>query len=230
MEALGINLPGLITQIVSFVILFAILYKLLYNPILNMLDQRSNKIKDGLETAERVRAEAEEERLKLRDELESDRADRERVMATARERAEQFREEEFDKALEGLPVIISNNLEQKTSVMIKLGKVKGNKMVDMMLSNTKLEDRGVRFVSDELNISYKNAEKLLKTALDRGVDVVGGIPHFERTMEEGKNLNDNINIGMKNKLNQLFKKFSLILSALLGLFLLIYILVLILLV
>jgi len=31
-----------------------------------------------------------------------------------------------------------------------------------------------------------NAEELLKTALDRGVDVVGGIPHFERTMEEGK--------------------------------------------
>ena len=28
--------------------------------------------------------------------------------------------------------------------------------------------------------------KLLETALDRGVDVVGGIPHFERTMEEGK--------------------------------------------
>lgn len=28
--------------------------------------------------------------------------------------------------------------------------------------------------------------KLLETALDRGVDVVGGIPHFERTMDEGK--------------------------------------------
>ena len=32
----------------------------------------------------------------------------------------------------------------------------------------------------------RDAEKLLKTALDRGVDVVGGIPHFERTREEGK--------------------------------------------
>jgi len=31
-----------------------------------------------------------------------------------------------------------------------------------------------------------NATELLKTALDRGVEVVGGIPHFERTMEEGK--------------------------------------------
>lgn len=32
----------------------------------------------------------------------------------------------------------------------------------------------------------KGAAKLMETALDRGVDVVGGIPHFERTMDEGK--------------------------------------------
>ncbi len=49
-----------------------------------------------------------------------------------------------------------------TTLMIKLGKVKGNKMVDMTLSNSKLIDRGVRFVSDELNITYSEAEKLLK--------------------------------------------------------------------
>ena len=48
-----------------------------------------------------------------------------------------------------------------TSLMIKLGRVKGNKMVDMALSNSKLIDRGVRFVSDELNIEYSEAEKLL---------------------------------------------------------------------
>ena len=48
-----------------------------------------------------------------------------------------------------------------TSLMIKLGRVKGNKMVDMALSNSKLIDRGVRFVSDELRIDYLEAEKLL---------------------------------------------------------------------
>lgn len=49
-----------------------------------------------------------------------------------------------------------------TSLMIKLGKVKGNKMVDMSLTNSKLIDRGIRFVSDELNISNKESEKLIK--------------------------------------------------------------------
>ena len=49
-----------------------------------------------------------------------------------------------------------------TSLMIKLGRVKGNKMVDMQLSNNKLVDRGTRMVADELNIDYDLAAELLK--------------------------------------------------------------------
>lgn len=49
-----------------------------------------------------------------------------------------------------------------TSVMIKLGRVKGNKMVDMQLSNDKLVDRGIRMLMGELNIDQVLAEKLLK--------------------------------------------------------------------
>lgn len=48
-----------------------------------------------------------------------------------------------------------------TAVMIKLGKVKGNKMVDMQLSNNKLVDRGTNMIVAELNIDYKQAHALL---------------------------------------------------------------------
>lgn len=48
-----------------------------------------------------------------------------------------------------------------TSVMIKLGRVVGNKMVDMQLSNDKLIDRGTKMVMEQLNISYENAHSLL---------------------------------------------------------------------
>lgn len=48
-----------------------------------------------------------------------------------------------------------------TSVMIKLGKVLGNKMVDMQLSNDKLTKRGVKMLMDELKIDKKLATKLL---------------------------------------------------------------------
>ena len=48
-----------------------------------------------------------------------------------------------------------------TSLMIRLGRVKGNKMVDMQLSNNKLVDRGVKMIMDETGVSYEEAEKLL---------------------------------------------------------------------
>jgi len=48
-----------------------------------------------------------------------------------------------------------------TSVMISLGRIKGNKMVDMQLSNNKLVKRGTRMLEKELNISEQKAKKLL---------------------------------------------------------------------
>lgn len=48
-----------------------------------------------------------------------------------------------------------------TSIMIKLGRVKGNKMIDMQLTNQKLVDRGSRMIMDELKLSYQESKRLL---------------------------------------------------------------------
>ncbi len=48
-----------------------------------------------------------------------------------------------------------------TTVMIRLGRVKGNKMVDMQLTNHKLVDRGTQMVMAELNIDHDQAADLL---------------------------------------------------------------------
>lgn len=61
-----------------------------------------------------------------------------------------------------------------TALMIKIGRVRGNKMVNMQLSNVKLVDRGVRYVAEGLDITYEEASQLLtkhgsvKAALDAG--------------------------------------------------------------
>jgi N-acetylmuramic acid 6-phosphate etherase len=49
-----------------------------------------------------------------------------------------------------------------TSVMIKLGHIKGNKMVDMQLSNDKLVDRGTRMIMESAQLDYNSAQELLK--------------------------------------------------------------------
>jgi len=49
-----------------------------------------------------------------------------------------------------------------TTLMIKLGRVKGNKMVDMQIKNRKLVERGIRFLMEELKIERPEAERLLQ--------------------------------------------------------------------
>ena len=49
-----------------------------------------------------------------------------------------------------------------TTTMIALGKVKGNKMVDMQLSNDKLIDRGIRMIMEEIPVTYETGAILLE--------------------------------------------------------------------
>lgn len=48
-----------------------------------------------------------------------------------------------------------------TTLMIKLGRIKGNKMVDMQLTNKKLVDRGSKMIMEETGIGYDEAKRLL---------------------------------------------------------------------
>ena len=64
-----------------------------------------------------------------------------------------------------------------TSVMIKMGRVKGNKMVNMQLSNQKLVDRGTRMVVEELGLPYDEAKRLLLMhgSVKKAVDAYNGV-------------------------------------------------------
>lgn len=63
-----------------------------------------------------------------------------------------------------------------TSVMIKLGRVRGNRMVNMQLTNAKLIDRGTRMVVDYLGLDYDEARRLLllNGSVSRAVDAYKG--------------------------------------------------------
>jgi N-acetylmuramic acid 6-phosphate etherase len=48
-----------------------------------------------------------------------------------------------------------------TTLMIRIGRIKGNKMIDLQLNNQKLIDRGIRIIMGELHIPYEEAQELL---------------------------------------------------------------------
>lgn len=98
MEQLGINLPGLIAQIVNFAVLLIILRMLLYKPILRMLDQRKERIREGLSSADRAAERAVEAEAEVQQQLAAGRAEGQALIAQAQQIAERLREERRSQA------------------------------------------------------------------------------------------------------------------------------------
>lgn len=108
-EALGLNLPQLIAQIANFFVLLVILRLTLYKPILKMLDERKQKIAEGLNAAEIARAEAAAAQANIQDQLLVARKDGQdivagaqaiatRIQAEAREQSNRDREVSLERA------------------------------------------------------------------------------------------------------------------------------------
>ena len=91
--ALGINLPQLIAQIANFVVLLLILRFTLYKPVLNMLDQRRERIAEGLGAAEQARAEASDAQSRIQEQLDEARGQGQDIVANAQQVAARIQDE-----------------------------------------------------------------------------------------------------------------------------------------
>jgi len=93
LEALGINLGYLISQIVNFTLLAVLLYFLAYKPILRMLDERSARIKQGLDDAEQASRRAAEMEKEFEQRLADARKEGQEIVAQATQMSEKARQE-----------------------------------------------------------------------------------------------------------------------------------------
>ena len=93
MDALGINLPGLIAQIINFTLLLGILYLVLYKPILRMLDQRSQRIQESLDAADRMQQESAQAEEEVKKQIDAAREEGRNIVGQATQVAERVRED-----------------------------------------------------------------------------------------------------------------------------------------
>ncbi|MEK7777087.1 MAG: F0F1 ATP synthase subunit B [Chloroflexota bacterium] len=98
MGQLGFHWPSLVVYLVNFTILLGILYAVGYKPILRMLDQRSQRIRESLEQAERLQKESAERQTAMERQLQEARREGQALIEQARQAAEQYREEERERA------------------------------------------------------------------------------------------------------------------------------------
>ena len=96
--SLGINGSALIAQLINVIILFGLLYLVAYKPIMRMLDERSNKIKESMENTEYIRQQAERAEEEAAKRIEEAAKEGQEAIARAMRTGEEVRQEAQQKA------------------------------------------------------------------------------------------------------------------------------------
>ena len=98
LETLGIHFPSLLIYLINFLLVLGILYAFAYKPILRLMDQRADRIRESLEASARAREEAASSQEAIQAEIVEARREGQRLMDQARETVERYRGEEMDRA------------------------------------------------------------------------------------------------------------------------------------
>ena len=165
MADLGLNYPSLIVFLVNFGILLVILYMFAYKPLLRLMDQRTDKIREGLEAAETARDEMAKSQADTQRALNEARIEGQRLIEQAREMAERYRSDEHDRARQEAEALIERARE------------------DIVRER----DAAVQEVRSQFaDLAIAAAERVIERSLDRDAhsQLIASV------LEEGSNLGD----------------------------------------
>ncbi len=107
MAELGINLPSLLTQVVTFIILFGLLYLVAYKPIMRMLDERSRRVKESMEQTEHIKQQAEQAEEETRKRIDAAGKEGQEMVARAVRTGEELRRQAQAEAKQDGEAIIA---------------------------------------------------------------------------------------------------------------------------
>ncbi len=107
----GVDWPHLIAQIISFCIVCALLHRFAYRPVLAMLEERRERIAEGLANAEKIKADLARTDAQRQEMLEQVNAQASKLIEEARTAAARVREQETEKAIAAAQQIMTKARE-----------------------------------------------------------------------------------------------------------------------
>lgn len=132
LKAFGINYKILIAQLLNFAILFFALYKLGYKPIFKFLEDRKNRIKDGIEMADKTEArliEAEEEKKAIIINSKKEASD---IISKADKLAREKKDEMISKAKEEIRLVVDQEKERMKEERTQMAREIKNEITDLI--------------------------------------------------------------------------------------------------
>ncbi len=147
MDALGIEWPLLISQLVNFLILIVLLRMFLYQPILNMLAARKERIVQSMKDAERVSAAAREAE-----------ADKAKVLDEARREVQEIRAQATRDA-EKIAQDVRSRAEQEATEIRMKAQVEAQKQVELALADANKQIADLAIMATEKLLGRELANK-----------------------------------------------------------------------
>jgi F-type H+-transporting ATPase subunit b len=93
LDALGINLPGLLAQLIGFAILLILLRFVAFKPFMRMMDERARRVREGLEAAEQMKEQAGQADVQVQKRLEEARQEGQSLIGQAQQIASRLQDE-----------------------------------------------------------------------------------------------------------------------------------------
>jgi F-type H+-transporting ATPase subunit b len=144
--SLGINLPLLVVFTANFIVLFILLRLFLYKPVLKMLDERSKRIREGMELAEATKQQFDQAKAEVQKQMEKGRQEAQAVISQAMQMGERLKEESREEAKKQAQAILDRARAELGAERDKI-----------------IQDLRREFVE----LSIMAAEKVIKETLDR---------------------------------------------------------------
>ena len=110
-EKFGVTLPTLIAQMINFIIVAIVLYKFAVKPIAATLDERQQKIADGLQYAEEMKAQLAAATRERDEKIKEAAADAQRILTESREQSKEMIEKKTQEAAAQAEAIIRKATE-----------------------------------------------------------------------------------------------------------------------
>ena len=145
MEAIGFNIPGLISQFINFGIFLFLLSLILYKPVTRMLDQRAERIREALSEAERAR----EESARSGEEVQQ-------ALAEARDRAQQILQQANETSRRQVEELLAQAREEAEAIAERSRE-------ELRREAAEIIERGRREIID---LSMMAAERIINRAID----------------------------------------------------------------
>jgi F-type H+-transporting ATPase subunit b len=121
-SSLGISLPLLLAFVINFIILLVLLGKFLYKPVIGMLDERAQKVKESMEWAEAIKRDYEQAKTEVQKQIEKGRQEAQALISQAVQKGEVLKEEARKEASSQAKAIVEKTrlqLEAERDKMVE---------------------------------------------------------------------------------------------------------------